>query len=482
MEIPAQDAAHMARAVALAGHGHGTTSPNPVVGCVVLDAGGQVAGEGFHAYAGGPHAEVVALAQAGERARGGTAYVTLEPCDHTGRTGPCSLALLAAGVARVVIAVPDPNPRAAGGAARLRAHGVSVTSGVLGAEAERVNEEWLTYARLGRSHVTWKFAATLDGRSAAEDGTSQWITSAAARADVHRMRAAADAIVAGIGTVLADDPHLTARPGSAAAPSVGPASLSSATGGTPVGAVASPAVARPVADVARGAEERQGVGRAGDEAGPDNGATAPGGGGRGGGHSGGQGGGQVAGAGVGGGSEVRAGGAAPASQTSVGWAAPASQARSGGGAAGGRRPLRVVVDTRGRTPQDARVLDDAAPTLVAVAEDAGTGLKADLLRLPRHGRGLDLEALLEELAAREVVSVFLEGGPTLAGEFLRRGLVDRVVAYLAPALLGSGRAALGAAGVGTIGEMHRLTFDEISPIGPDVRLIARPATQPGREQ
>ncbi|MDX3108277.1 RibD family protein, partial [Nonomuraea angiospora] len=170
-------------------------------------------------------------------------------------------------------------------------------------------------------------------------------------------------------------------------------------------------------------------------------------------------------------SEVRAGGAAPA-----------SQARSGGGAAGGRRPLRVVVDTRGRTPQDARVLDDAAPTLVAVAEDAGTGLKADLLRLPRHGRGLDLEALLEELAAREIVSVFLEGGPTLAGEFLRRGLVDRVVAYLAPALLGSGRAALGAAGVGTIGEMHRLTFDEISPIGPDVRLIARPATQPGREQ
>ncbi|MGW6502442.1 bifunctional diaminohydroxyphosphoribosylaminopyrimidine deaminase/5-amino-6-(5-phosphoribosylamino)uracil reductase RibD [Nonomuraea angiospora] len=412
MEIPAQDAAHMARAVELAGHGHGTTSPNPVVGCVVLDAGGQVAGEGFHAYAGGPHAEVVALAQAGERARGGTAYVTLEPCDHTGRTGPCSLALLAAGVARVVIAVPDPNPKAAGGAARLRAHGVSVMSGVLGAEAERVNEEWLTYARLGRSHVTWKFAATLDGRSAAEDGTSQWITSAAARADVHRMRAAADAIVAGIGTVLADDPHLTARPGSASAPTpAGPASLSSATSGTPVGAVASPAVMRRAADVAGGAEGRH-----------------------------------------------------------------------GGGVAGGRRPLRVVVDTRGRTPQEARVLDDAAPTLVAIAEDAGTGLKADLLRLPRHGRGLDLEALLEELAAREVVSVFLEGGPTLAGEFLRRGLVDRVVAYLAPALLGSGRAALGAAGVGTIGEMHRLTFDEISPIGPDVRLIARPATQPGREQ
>ncbi|MET9240247.1 bifunctional diaminohydroxyphosphoribosylaminopyrimidine deaminase/5-amino-6-(5-phosphoribosylamino)uracil reductase RibD [Nonomuraea sp. NPDC003709] len=433
MEIPAQDAAHMARAVELAGHGHGTTSPNPVVGCVVLDAGGQVAGEGFHAYAGGPHAEVVALAQAGERARGGTAYVTLEPCDHTGRTGPCSLALLAAGVARVVIAVPDPNLKAAGGAARLRAHGVSVTSGVLGAEAERVNEEWLTYARLGRSHVTWKFAATLDGRSAAEDGTSQWITSPAARADVHRLRAAADAIVAGIGTVLADDPHLTARPG----PPNDPASV--------VPASAVPASAVPASVVPASVVPASVV--------PASAVPAS----------------------AGRGSEARVGRVAPASETRPGSGA-------GGGEAGRRRPLRVVVDTRGRTPQDARVLDDSAPTLVAVAEDADTGLKADLLRLPRDGRGLDLEALLKELAAREVVSVFLEGGPTLAGEFLRRGLVDRVVAYLAPALLGSGRAALGAAGVGTIGEMHRLTFDEISPIGPDVRLIARPATQPGREQ
>ncbi|MFC5830774.1 bifunctional diaminohydroxyphosphoribosylaminopyrimidine deaminase/5-amino-6-(5-phosphoribosylamino)uracil reductase RibD [Nonomuraea insulae] len=375
MEIPEQDAAHMARAVELAGHGHGTTTPNPVVGCVVLDAAGQVVGEGFHAYAGGPHAEVVALAQAGERARGGTAYVTLEPCDHTGRTGPCSRALLDAGVARVVIAVSDPNPKAAGGAARLRDHGVAVTSGVLAGAAERVNEEWLTYARLRRSHVTWKFAATLDGRSAAEDGTSQWITSPEARADVHRLRAASDAIVAGIGTVLADDPHLTARPNAAQ------------------------------------------------------------------GHSG----------------------------------VPSIDSVSRG------ETVRVVVDPEGRTPQSARVLDDHAPTLVAVAEDVETELKADLLRLPRHAGGLDLHALLRELAAREIVSVFLEGGPTLAGAFIGQGLVDRVVAYLAPAVLGSGPAALGAAGVRTIGEIHRLTFDEISPIGPDVRLIARPAIQPGRE-
>ncbi|TMR28990.1 RibD family protein, partial [Nonomuraea zeae] len=151
-------------------------------------------------------------------------------------------------------------------------------------------------------------------------------------------------------------------------------------------------------------------------------------------------------------------------------------------AVAGRVPLRVVVDTEGRTPQDAKVLDDQAPTLVAVAEDAGTALKADLLRLPRHQDGLDLHALLRELAAREVVSVFVEGGPALAGSFIAQGLVDRVVAYLAPALLGSGRAALGAAGVRTISEVHRLTFDDIAPIGPDVRLIARPATQPGREK
>ncbi|MBF8187248.1 bifunctional diaminohydroxyphosphoribosylaminopyrimidine deaminase/5-amino-6-(5-phosphoribosylamino)uracil reductase RibD [Nonomuraea sp. K274] len=371
----------MARAVELAARGHGTTSPNPVVGCVVLDGSGEVVGEGFHAYAGGPHAEVVALAQAEERARGGTAYVTLEPCDHTGRTGPCSRALLAAGVVRVVVAVADPSPKAAGGAARLRAHGVAVTSGVLADAAERVNEEWLTYARLGRSHVTWKFAATLDGRSAAEDGTSQWITSPEARADVHRLRAGADAIVAGIGTILADDPRLTARPTTRAAHSD---------------------AARPTAPAARpevaGAKEGPRV----------------------------------------------------------------------------RTPLRVVIDSEGRTPPDARVLDGAAPTLIAVADDVDTDLKADLLRLPRHQDGLDPHALLRELAAREVVSVFLEGGPTLAGSFMRRGLVDRVVAYLAPALLGSGRAALGAAGVRTIGEIHRLTFDDFSQIGPDLRLIARP--------
>ncbi|MEU4224545.1 bifunctional diaminohydroxyphosphoribosylaminopyrimidine deaminase/5-amino-6-(5-phosphoribosylamino)uracil reductase RibD [Nonomuraea sp. NPDC026600] len=396
------DAVHMARAVELAGCGRGATSPNPVVGCVVLDADGNVAGEGFHAYAGGPHAEVGALRAAGERARGGTAYVTLEPCDHTGRTGPCSLALLDAGIARVVVAVADPTPKAAGGGARLRGHGVAVEFGVLAEEAERVNAEWLTYARLGRPYVTWKFAATLDGRSAARDGTSQWITSPEARADVHRLRAESDAIIAGIGTVLTDNPRLTARPTSPANPSLADPSP------------ADPSLARPAARV----------------------------------------------------------------------------------------PLRVVVDSEARTPPGARVLDGEAPALIAIADDietdlgetdpgvtgrAQTGLgeaghKTELIRLPRHDGGLDLHALLRELAARQVVSVFLEGGPTLAGSFLRQGLIDRVIAYLAPALLGAGPAALGDAGVATIAGTHRLIFDDISPIGPDLRLTARPVLAPPRKE
>ncbi|WP_233507061.1 bifunctional diaminohydroxyphosphoribosylaminopyrimidine deaminase/5-amino-6-(5-phosphoribosylamino)uracil reductase RibD [Spongiactinospora gelatinilytica] len=355
------DLMHMRRAIALAAGGRGTTSPNPVVGCVILDAGGRVAGEGFHARAGGPHAEVVALRQAGERARGGTAYVTLEPCDHTGRTGPCSLALLQAGLRRVVVAVSDPNPAAAGGAARLRAAGVAVETGLLAGEAERGNAEWLTFVRRGRPHVTWKFAATLDGRSAAADGTSRWITSAEARADVHLLRARSDAILAGVGTVLADDPRLTARP----------------------------PLERP--------------------SGP---------------------------------------------------------------------PLRVVVDTRGRVPADAEVLSREAPTLLAVAEDAAPGPvgAAEVVRLPRApGTGLDLRALLAELHKRDIVGIFLEGGPTLAGSFMREGLIDRVVGYLAPALLGDGPAALGPAGVRTIGQTHRLVFEEVVSVGPDLRVTARPA-------
>ncbi|OUC91691.1 riboflavin biosynthesis protein RibD [Streptosporangium minutum] len=377
----------MRRAIELAARGRGTTSPNPVVGCVVLDAAGQVVGEGFHAYAGGPHAEVVALRAAGERARGGTAYVTLEPCAHTGRTGPCALALLEAGIARVVVAVSDPNPAAAGGADRLTRHGVAVTTGVLAAEAARGNAEWLTSVRLGRPHVTWKYAATLDGRSAAADGTSQWITSPEARADVHRLRGEADAIIAGIGTVLADDPRLTVRrPPGDGVPADGP--------GLPAG--------------------RSGTG-----------------------------------------------------------ARPPKE-----GAPATRQPLRVVVDSDARTPLTARVLDGGAPTLIAVAADADADAlasRAEVVRLARRRPyGIDLAGLLAELHRRQIVGVLLEGGPTLAGSFLKEGLIDRVVGYLAPALLGEGAAALGPAGAATIAETHRLEFEDVTPTGPDLRLTARP--------
>jgi diaminohydroxyphosphoribosylaminopyrimidine deaminase/5-amino-6-(5-phosphoribosylamino)uracil reductase len=353
----------MQRAVALASRGRGRTSPNPVVGCVVLDAAGAVAGEGFHERAGWPHAEVRALTQAGPRARGGTAVVTLEPCRHTGRTGPCTAALVAAGVRRVVVGVRDPYPPAAGGVDVLRSSGIEVEVGVGAPEAARVNEAWLTFARHRRPHLTWKYAASLDGRVAAADGTSRWITGPAARADGHRLRAESDAVMVGSGTVLADDPQLAVRD----------------------------------ADLLGG------------------------------------------------------------------------------------QPLRVVVDTEARTPATARLFDSAAPTLVAVAQDAPlerirmVESLAAVARLPRGPGGLDVAALLAELAARDVVSVLLEGGPTLAGTFLEGGFVDRVVGYTAPLLIGGGGLpVLGGAGAAGIDAAWRLQLDEVDRIGPDLRLVARP--------
>jgi diaminohydroxyphosphoribosylaminopyrimidine deaminase/5-amino-6-(5-phosphoribosylamino)uracil reductase len=201
----------MRRALALAADPVAPHGPNPRVGCVLLGADGSVVGEGFHHGAGTPHAEVAALAAAGSAASGATAVVTLEPCSHTGRTGPCTEALLAAGVARVVFAQADPNPLAAGGADVLRAAGVDVVAGVLAHEALALNETWSFAVTHGRPFVTWKAAATLDGRVGAADGTSRWITGPEARADVHALRATVGAVVVGTGTVLADDPHLTVR-------------------------------------------------------------------------------------------------------------------------------------------------------------------------------------------------------------------------------------------------------------------------------
>jgi diaminohydroxyphosphoribosylaminopyrimidine deaminase / 5-amino-6-(5-phosphoribosylamino)uracil reductase len=356
---PAERAA-MRRAVELAVRGLGSTSPNPVVGCVVLSPEGFPVGEGWHQRAGGPHAEIHALAEAGDDARGGTAVVTLEPCDHTGRTGPCSLALIEAGIARVVYAVAD--PAAGGGARRLADAGVDVVRGLLADEAAVGNAAWLTAMRLQRPYVIWKYAATLDGRIAAADGSSRWITSVEARADVHRLRARTDAVLAGSGTARADDPHLAVR-------------------------------------------------------------NVP----------------------------------------------------------GAVQPLRVVIDTEAAAVRPgARILDDAAPTLIAVAEDAPKGEldgAAELLRLPRaaDGPGLDLTALLEALHAREVRSVLLEGGPTLAGAFVRAGAVDEVIGYVAPVLLGAGPPALAEAGIATIAQALRLTVTETVRIGPDLRITAVPA-------
>ncbi len=344
MDRAAVETAAMRRALALGAQAAGSTSPNPPVGAVVLDRAGTVVGEGHSLPAGQAHAEVVALTAAGDRARHGTAVVTLEPCNHTGRTPPCVDALRAAGVARVVYAVADPDPAAAGGADRLRAAGVDVTAGLLAGEAARgALEPWLFAQRHGRPFVTWKYAATLDGRVAAADRTSRWITGPEARADVHRLRATVDAVVVGSGTVLADDPRLTVR---------GP-----------------------------------------------------------------------------------------------------------GDTLAERQPLRVVLDRSGRTPATARVRDHIAETLVLTDPEP----PAALARL--HARG-----------ARHVL---LEGGPTVAAAFVAAGCIDRVIGYVAPALLGAGPPVLAAFGAGTMSEAVRLRIDEVTTIGADVRITARPAASEG---
>ncbi len=330
------DARAMRRAIELAELGLGSTSPNPIVGCVIVDPDGETVGEGYHACSGEAHAEVVALAAAGARARGATAFVTLEPCKHVGRSGPCTQALIDAGIARVVFAVADPYPPAAHGAEVLRAAGVVVEEGLLRSEAAWSNAAWLHFVHTGRPFVTWKYAATLDGRVAAADGTSRWITGDAARLDVHRLRSHRDAIVVGTGTILADDPSLDVR----------------------------------LPDVSMS-----------------------------------------------------------------------------------RHPLRVVVGRR-PVPPTAKVFAGEAPTI----------------QLADH----DPAAVLKELADRDVVSVLLEGGPTLTAAFVAAGFVDRVVAYLAPALLGKGQSAVGDLGIETISGALKLHINEVDLIGGDLRVVATP--------
>lgn len=216
-DFSATDTELMARALRLAERGLATARPNPVVGCVLAAGDGQIVGEGWHERTGGAHAEVVALAAAGSAARGATAYVTLEPCSHHGRTPPCADRLIEAGIAKLIYAVADPNPQVAGeGAARLAAAGIAVAGGLLGEQSAQLNRGFFSRMQRGRPWVRLKLAASLDGRTALANGASQWITGSAARADVHLARARSGAVLTGIGTVLADDPAMTARPGGTA--------------------------------------------------------------------------------------------------------------------------------------------------------------------------------------------------------------------------------------------------------------------------
>ena len=360
MSFSAVNHGMMARALQLAERGMWTTTPNPRVGCV-LTRDGEVIGEGWHEKAGEPHAEVNALRAAGERARGATAYVTLEPCSHHGRTPPCAEALVAAGVSRVVAAMSDPNPLVAGkGLAMLRAAGIEATSGLLENEARELNIGFVSRMTRGRPWLRLKAAASLDGKTALNNGVSQWITGPDARRDGHRWRARACAVLTGIGTVRDDDPQLLVR------------------------------------DV----------------------------------------------------------------ETT-------------------RQPLRVVVDSRLETPLSARILQ-GGPVLVAVAvndEKRANLLRAagaEVLLLPNAAGKVELKDLLEELGRRGINEVHAEAGFKLNGSLLREGLVDELLLYLAPCLIGHD-----ASGLFNLPELtsldgkRLLQIRDLRQIGEDIRLIAR---------
>ncbi|HEX7112813.1 MAG TPA: bifunctional diaminohydroxyphosphoribosylaminopyrimidine deaminase/5-amino-6-(5-phosphoribosylamino)uracil reductase RibD [Mizugakiibacter sp.] len=401
----------MARALRLAERGLYTTQPNPRVGCV-LAHGEEVVGEGWHARAGEPHAEVHALRTAGARARGATAYVSLEPCAHHGRTPPCADALVAAGVARVVVAAEDPNPRVDGrGLEKLRAAGIAVESGLMRDAAREINCGFLSRLERGRPWLRLKLAMSLDGRTALANGASQWITGEAARADVQRWRARSSALLTGSGTVLADDPRLTVR-----LPALAPLSPSGGGQGEGGGREApmdSPAVAR---EAARAAV-------------PPHPSPLPGG------------------------------------------------ERETSSTVGFVPPLRVVLDRALRTPASAHVLDAAAPTLLLHAPDAvpPAHLAAvECAPLPTRDGRLDLDAALRLLAVREVNEVQVEAGPTLAGALFAAGLVDELLLYVAPVLLGdAARPLLALPTLTEMAQRWRLRTIDQRQLGDDLRLRLR---------
>jgi len=357
----ADDVRHMSRALVLAERGLFTTDPNPRVGCVLVKAG-EVIGESWHERAGEAHAEVRALQSAGDRARGATAYVSLEPCCHHGRTPPCTQALIRAGVARVVAAMPDPNPRVASqGFTELSQAGIRVESGLLRDEAERLNPGFVSRMARGRPYARIKLAASLDGRTALANGVSKWITGEAARADVQQLRARSSAILTGIGTVLADDPSLTVR-----------------------------TVAVP------------------------------------------------------------------------------------------HQPLRVVVDGHLSLRPDVRLLSLPGKTLVVTTEDSNSYAEplmaagAEVMVMRAGPDRVDFPLLFKHLAERGVNELLVEAGATVCGALLTAGLVDELVVYLAPHLLGhDARGMFRLPGLETMDARTRLEIQDVRAVGRDWRITAR---------
>ena len=361
-----QDEIYMARALKLAQRGRFTTHPNPRVGCVIVNDG-EIVGEGFHYRAGEPHAEVHALRMAGDRARGGTAYVTLEPCSHHGRTPPCCDALIAAGVARVVAAMQDPNPQVAGrGLYRLQQAGIAVSHGLMMSEAEALNKGFLKRMRTGFPYLQLKLGASLDGRTAMASGESQWITSAQARRDVQQLRAQSHAILSSSATVLADDPSLTVRWNE----------LNSDT-----------QACYPEADL--------------------------------------------------------------------------------------RQPLRIIIDSQNRVTPQHNVVSQPGETWFARTK-ANTRAWPESVReiiVPEHNGHADLVMLMMMLGKQQINSVWVEAGAELAGALLNAGLVDELVVYLAPKLLGSdARGLCQLPGLAALADAPRFNFSEIRQVGPDVCL------------
>lgn len=363
------DHEHMAAALRLAANGLYDTKPNPAVGCVLV-RDGRVVGTGWTAPAGGPHAERVALAAAGAAARGATAYVTLEPCCHTGRTGPCSTALIEAGVARVVFAGRDPNPQVdGGGAAELAAAGIAVEGGVMERAAEPLNRGFFARMRRGLPWVRSKLGVSLDGRTALANGASRWITSASARADVHRWRARSSAVLTGSGTIVDDDPSLDARRDEAQIPA----------------------------------------------------------------------------------------------------------------ALGIKQPLRVIVDAVLKTPPTAKTLSQPGEVVVLTTRDRDDP-KARALRaagarvetVDGNAAHCDLKAVLERLAALEVNDVWVEAGAGLNGALLAADLIDELIIYMAPSLLGdSARGMFALPAIESLAESRNVVFEDFRKVGADLRITAR---------